>query len=303
MRHRFTFPAMATEHEILVDGADSAAMRAAVEAAIDDVHRIERKYSRYRGDSIVSRINAAAGRDAVAIDYETAALLRYANQCHLLSGGRFDVTSGVLRRVWDFRASPPQLPSQDDLDRVLPLIGWGDVQFDEHGIRLPREGMEIDFGGIGKEYAADRAATILAERGVRHALVNLGGDVRALGGQADGSPWRIGIQHPREAAPHAIASVPIREGAVATSGDYQRHFEVDGRRYCHVLDPRTGWPVHRWRSVSVVAPLAIVAGSCSTIAMLMEDDAPSFLESQGVAWLGVDDGGAIRGTLAQEAAR
>ncbi|MCC7217980.1 MAG: FAD:protein FMN transferase, partial [Burkholderiales bacterium] len=245
----------------------------------------------------VSAINAAAGAHEVAIDAETAALLRYADQCHRLSGGRFDVTSGVLRRAWNFRAAEPRLPAQSEIDALLPLIGWQDVAFDARSVRLPRAGMEIDFGGIGKEYAADRAATILAERGVAHALVNLGGDVRAIGGQADGAPWRIGIRHPRDALPGAIASVELRDGAVATSGDYQRYFEIDGVRYCHVLDPRTGRPVHRWQSMSVVAPLAIVAGSCSTIAMLMQDEAPAFLASQGVAWLGVDDHGNVHDTL------
>jgi thiamine biosynthesis lipoprotein len=158
--------------------------------------------------------------------------------------------------------------------------------------------MEIDFGGIGKEYAADRAAAILTERGVVHALVNLGGDVRALGGQADGTPWRVGVRHPRATAVGtAIASVEIADGAVATSGDYERYVEIDGRRYCHLLDPRTGWPVRAWQSISVVAPLAVVAGSVATIAMLLADDAPAFLASQGLPWLGVDAAGEVRGTL------
>jgi thiamine biosynthesis lipoprotein len=158
--------------------------------------------------------------------------------------------------------------------------------------------MEIDFGGIGKEYAADRIATILAERGVAHALVNLGGDVRALGGQADGRPWRVGIRHPRAQPVAAIASIEIADGAVATSGDYERGFDLDGRRYCHLLDPRTGWPVQAWQAISVVAPLAIVAGSCATIAMLLEERAEAFLGEQAVAWLGVDAAGGLHGTLA-----
>jgi len=298
MRQRYTFRAMAAEHEILVDAADASLARAAVDAAIADVQRIERKYSRYREDSVVGAINASAGLRDVAIDDETAALLRYADQCFRLSGGRFDITSGVMRRAWNFRAYPPRVPAQEDIDALLPLVNWSSVAFDSKAIRLPRPGMEIDLGGIGKEYAADRAAAILADLGVDRALVNLGGDVRALGAPSDAAAWRVGIQNPRNAEGIAVASVEIRDGAVATSGDYQRCFDVGGRRYCHVIDARTGWPVHHWQSVSTIAPLAVVAGSCSTIAMLLGGDGASFLESQGVPWLGVDAGGAIHGTLA-----
>jgi len=247
---------------------------------------------------VTAAVNRGAGGAPVAIDAETAALLAYADQCHRLSGGRFDVTSGVLRRAWDFRRSPPRLPDGATLTGLCALVGWQEVEWNERSVRLPRSGMEIDFGGIGKEYAADRAAAILAERGVRHALVNLGGDVRALGGQADGTPWRVGVRHPRAMeAGTAIASVEIADGAVATSGDYERYIEVDGCRYCHLLDPRTGWPVRAWQSISVVAPLAVVAGSVATIAMLLADDAPDFLASQGLPWLGVDAAGEVRGTL------
>ncbi len=297
-RRRAAFRAMASEHAIVVDGVDDAVADAAIAAAIADVHRIEAKYSRYRDDSVTVAINRAAGGAPVAIDEETAALLDYADQCFRLSGGRFDVTSGVLRRAWDFRRTPPRLPADDELAALCDLVGWGEVERGARSIRLPRAGMEVDFGGIGKEYAADRAAAILAGHGVAHALVNLGGDVRALGGQADGRPWRIGVRHPRATEPGtAIASVDLADGAVATSGDYERYLEVDGRRYCHLLDPRTGWPVHAWQSVSVLAPLAVVAGSVATIAMLLAEDAPAFLSSQNLPWLGVDADGHVHGTL------
>ena len=289
---------MAAEHTISVDGCGAALADTAIGAAIADIERIEAKYSRYRDDSVTTLINRAAGGTKVAIDDETAALLRYADQCFTMSQGRFDITSGVLRRAWDFRQRPPRLPQQAELDVLRSSIGWQAVQFDAHSVRLAREGMEIDFGGIGKEYAADRAATILQSHGVRHALINLGGDVRAIGGQANGDPWHIGIQHPRRDPPAAIASLELADGAIATSGDYERYIEVDGRRYCHVLDPRTGWPVEGWQSISVIASLAIVAGSCATIGMLFDADAPRFLDEQQVAWLGVDREGTMQGSLA-----
>src|SRR4051812_7295394 len=283
---RQTFRAMAGEHELQLAGDMSVTRRAAA-AAIADVKRIEAKYSRYRDDSVTSRINAAAGGDEVAIDDETAALLRYADQCFALSDGLFDITSGVLRRAWDFKRDPAALPSAHELAAAIELIGWPRVEWSAHAIRLPRAGMQIDFGGIGKEYAADRVATICLEHGLRHGLVNLSGDIRAIGPQADGTPWRVGIRHPRvhEAA---IAGFDLATGAIATSGDYERYFDVDGKRYCHILNPKTGMPVARWQSVSVVSPLCIVAGSCATIAMLLEGDGPAFLDAQGVQWLAVD---------------
>ena len=291
------FRAMAAEHELLLWSDDEARARRAAEAAISDVHRIEAKYSRYRDDSVTSRVNSAAGGAPVVIDAETEALLSYADECHRLSGGRFDLTSGVLRRVWDFRRQPPQIPDAAALAAATALIGWNRVERGAGAVRLPVAGMEIDFGGVGKEYAADRAATLCAEHGIRHGLVNLGGDVRATGPQPDGAPWRVGIRHPRRDGA-AIATVLLESGAVATSGDYERYFEIAGQRYCHILDPRTGRPAAHWQSVSVVASLCVVAGSCATIAMLMGPDAESFLREQGLRYVVVDADGALRGAAA-----
>jgi thiamine biosynthesis lipoprotein len=283
---------MAAEHALQLHAARPSAARRAADAAIADVARIEAKYSRYLPDSVTTRISRAAGKAAVTIDTETAALLRYADRCFRLSGGRFDITSGVLRRVWDFKAQPPRLPDAGALARACAAIGWQDVEWNDEAIRLPRAGMEIDFGGIGKEYAADRMATICREHGIASGLVNLGGDVRAIGAQPDGAPWRVGIRDPR-AQDRAIAVLEVVDGAVATSGDYERSFELDGRRYCHILDPRTGTPVAYWRSVSVVAPLCVVAGSLATIAMLLERDAEAFLAAERAVYLAIGPAGEL----------
>jgi thiamine biosynthesis lipoprotein len=282
---------MAAANELQVAAASKTQARRAADAAIADVQRIEAKYSRYRPDSVLSRINAAAGGASVPLDAETAALLAYADRCYEQSEGAFDITSGVLRRAWDFRRDPPALPDAATLDAALALIGWPRVERDAQHVRLPRAGMELDLGGIGKEYAADRAATILAEHGVAHALVNLGGDVRALGPQPDGRPWRVGLAHPRVAG-GVIGEVETSGGAVATSGDYERYFILDGRRYCHILDPRTGWPVDYWQSASVVAPLCTLAGTLATLAML-RPDADAFLRAQSVRFLLVDREGGM----------
>jgi thiamine biosynthesis lipoprotein len=289
---RTVFRAMASEHELLLWSNDDVLATHAAEAAIADVSRIEAKYSRYRDDSLTTRINRAAGGAPVPIDAETAGLLAYADRCYHLSGGRFDLTSGVLRRAWDFRRVPPRLPDATALAAATALIGWDRVEWSEHAVRLPAAGMEIDFGGIGKEYAADRAATVCIERGIEHGLVNLGGDVRATGPQPDGTPWRVGIRHPRRDGA-TVATVLLDSGAVATSGDYERYFEISGKRYSHILDPRTGRPVAHWQSVSVVAPLCVVAGSCATIAMLLEGDAESFLRDQRFRYVAIDARGLV----------
>ena len=282
----FRFEAMASACEVRVAGASPRPLRDAAQAAIDEVRRIEHKYSRYRADSIVSRINASAGSDALLkVDDETAQLLGFAAQLFESSQGLFDITSGVLRKTWDFRSG--RVPEPEAVIAVLGLVGWQKVVWTGHTLTLPNPGMEIDFGGFGKEYAADRAHAVLADRGVRHGYVNLGGDIRVLGPQPDGAPWRIGIQHPRDAE-RLIASLDVSEGALATSGDYERFFEHAGRRYCHILDPRSGWPVDSWQSISVFAPVCVAAGAMSTIAMLKRDAALDFLREQGAAFLAID---------------
>jgi thiamine biosynthesis lipoprotein len=295
---RFSFDAMASPNELQIWHGNEKRARQLADAAIADVRRVEAKYSRYRDDSVTTRINRAAGGRAIDIDDETFALLDYADHCHRISGGRFDITSGVLRRAWDFRRAPPRLPGQGEIDAATALIDWSGVEWDRHSVRLPRRGMEIDFGGIGKEYAADRMATICHDGGAIHALANLGGDVRAAGPQHDGSPWRVGIAHPRR-ADAVIATVELESGAVATSGDYQRFFDVDERRYCHIIDARSGWPVSAWQSISVLAPLCVLAGSCATIAMLFASEAEPFLSREGVNYLAVDSGGRVHRAAAK----
>jgi thiamine biosynthesis lipoprotein len=284
---------MASTHELVLGADDEAHAGRAADAAIADVARIEAKYSRYRDTSVVAAINRAAGDAAVAIDAETAALMRYADACHTASRGRFDITSGVLRRAWDFKRTPARVPSPSEVDALRTLVDWPSVAWDERTVRLPRAGMEIDLGGIGKEYTADRVATIAIDAGIAHGYVNLAGDVRVWGGRPDGAPWRVGIRHPR-ADDASIGGIEIADGAVATSGDYERFIVVDGVRYCHILDATTGWPVTHWQSMSVAAPLCVVAGSGATVGMLLGADAPAWLDAQGVEWLGIDAAGNVR---------
>ncbi len=273
--HRFTFRAMAAQNELQVHARQARQAELAARDVVEEVARIEAKYSRYRAGSVVSRINAQAGGPAVEVDEETSSLLDYAEACWRESGGLFDATSGVLRRAWRFHE--PRVPEADELAPLLALVGWERVERTRSGVRLPVAGMELDFGGFAKEYAADRAAARLIERGIDSALVNLAGDLVVTAPAPGGEPWRIGIRHPRRAN-EAIATLSVRSGAIATSGDYERFFEVGGVRYCHLLDPRDGRPVSGLRSATALGESCLVAGTATTVAMLKG-------EREGLAWL------------------
>lgn len=293
--HSFSFQAMGTECllHLYADSADAA--EDAYEAVADEVGRIEYKYSRFRSDSVLTHINriAAAG-GAVSLDPETAGLMAYAQACHRQSGGLFDVTSGVLRLAWDF--SSGRLPTLQALESLLPRVGLGKLGWEPPTLSFSRPEMELDFGGLGKEYAADQAADLCRARQITAGLINLGGDIQVLGPHPDGEPWRILIPHPRQ--DDAWDTIHIAHGAVATSGDYERYMEVDGRRYCHLLDPTTGWPVSALASVTVVAPRCLVAGSVSTIAMLKGEEGPAWLGTIGLDHLWTEPGGRQGGPLA-----
>ncbi len=271
---------------------------AAIAAAEAELRRLEHKYSRYRQDSLVSRINAAAGGSPVAIDAETAGLLGYADTLWRESGGRFDPTSGVLGRAWDFHSG--RLPAQADIDALLPLVGWDRVEWDGAAVRLPAAGMELDFGGFVKEYAADSAAAVLTRQGIRRGLVELAGDIAVVARGEDIGGWEVGIRHP-ERPGEAVARIHLAQGGLASSGDYERCLVIDGRRYGHILDPFTGWPVGGLVAVSVVAAQCLVAGGSATIAMLQPpEEALCWLAALGLPWFAVDAALVCHGELAVE---
>lgn len=281
--HVDRFRAMGSPCELRLHAATPARAEAAARAARAVIERLEARYSRYRPYSLASRINAAAGSgERIEVDAETAALLDYAATAHAESGGRFDPTSGVLRRAWDFRSG--RLPAQAEIDALLPLIGWSQVEWTRPAIRLPRAGMELDFGGWVKEYAADAAAAACREAGIDHGLVELGGDLRVIGPQPDGRPWRIGIRHPRDPA-RTLAVVDLGDGGLASSGDYERCMVIGGRRYAHLLDPRSGWPVQGLAAVSVLAPSCLLAGTATTVAMLHGEAGRDWLAALGAPHL------------------
>lgn len=284
------FQAMASPCELLVDSDDPALIEQLAHTAQDEALRIERKFSRYRDDNIIHRINHARGRP-VTVDEETAALFDYADHCYRISEGLFDITSGVLRRVWHFDGSD-RIPDIQSVETARQAIGWPRVEWQRPEIRLP-EGMEIDLGGIGKEYAVDRTAQLLAQQTGASFLINYGGDLYANRPRQNGQGWIIGVEQPEQhsnntdinLASAAVESFELQQGGVATSGDARRFLLKDGVRYSHILNPLTGWPVQDApHSITVLAGTCTDAGILATLAMLQGVEAEAFLEAQQVKY-------------------
>lgn len=293
--YRSEFKAMGTPCEIQLFVRSEAEAEFASTAVITDVQRLEDRYSRYKDDSFLSKINrVAANGGMIQVDEETASLLDYAVTCYQQSNGLFDVTSGILRRAWRFDQG--KLPSQKQIDCLLEKVGWHKVLWERPMLSFSVSGMEVDFGGVVKEYAVDRAASLCQGLGIKHGVINLGGDIKVIGPRADGDPWQVGIRHPRS-QDKLLDTIGLYKGALASSGDYERCIMVDGIRYGHVLNPLTGWPVRHLAAVSVIGDFCVVAGSASTIAMLKEEEGASWLGDLGLPHLWVDINGNVGGTL------
>jgi thiamine biosynthesis lipoprotein len=295
--YTYRFPLMGGEGSLdFVDARGEGEARRAARAAENEARRVEVKFSRYRETSVVSEINRNAGRTPVAVDEETESLVRSAIALSESTGGRFDPTVGVLRLIWDFKGG--RVPSSEEVDALLPFVDAGSVRVRNGTVFLPRAGMEIDLGGVGKEYAADRAAAALRESGVRCGIVNFAGDVRTIGCRGDGGPWRVGVTDPRRRGSCRFAVFVLGEAGVATSGDYERGFVRDGVRYHHILDAKTGWPARGVASVTVVAATAARAGSLATAAFLLGPERGLALleETRGAEGALILESGAIRAT-------
>jgi thiamine biosynthesis lipoprotein len=276
------FTAMASPCEVLLSSTDYCAALELGTLAAREAQRVEKKFSRYRDDSVTAWIHQH--RDArIEVDEETASLIDFAGRCFELSDGLFDITSGVLRRAWKFDGSD-RVPDPDAIRNLLPLVGFDKLEWRSPHLLLP-SGMELDFGGIGKEYAVDRAYDLLAAAGSTPFLINFGGDLRANRPPPHG-PWQVGIERP-DTDREATMILDLEHGALATSGDSRRYLLKDGVRYGHILDPRTGWPIpDAPRSVTVAASSCTEAGLLSTLALLQGARAREYLEEQGVRfWL------------------
>jgi FAD:protein FMN transferase len=269
------FAAMNTPCEILIDNADENLTTTLTRIASQEAERIESKFSRYRPGTVVDRINAAAGR-SIEVDEETAGLLDFAAQCYAMSDGLFDITTGVLRRVWRFDGGEARV-MEAELEKIRHHIGWDKLRWQRPRLELPT-GFEIDLGGICKEYAADRILSLLRQQTDVALLVNLGGDIAASGQRL----WSVGIEDTQNPG-QLLHTVHLRQGAVATSGTTRRFTRVSGKTLGHILNPKTGWPVEQApRSVTVAAKSCTEAGFWSTLAILQGARAESFLKENGL---------------------
>lgn len=275
---------MGSPCELLVDTVDESLAHSMAEIAAAEAWRIEDKYSRYLSDNIVHAINNANGK-CVSVDDETAGLIDFAAHIFELSCGKFDITSGVLRQVWRFDGGS-QLPDATEVEALLAIVGWHRASWQRPKLTLAA-GMQIDLGGIGKEYAVDRASGLLLNFTDTAALINFGGDVFANGSPRNQDGWQVGIDGSGALQGKAARLIHLRQGGLATSGDARRFILNNGVRYSHILDPTTGWPVKGApHSVTVAADTCTQAGMLATLAMLGGVDAESFLRSDGCQyWL------------------
>ena len=275
-----SFRAMASPCEVIIESDRSLEAEQILECVAAEAWRIEKKFSRYRDDNITFEINTSNGA-TIDVDDETARLLDFSDELYRMSDGMFDVTSGVLRKAWRFDQSD-NIPDQSQIDALMPIIGWDKVEWTKPRLRLLPD-MEIDLGGIGKEYAVDRCALLVREMSEAAVLINLGGDIATTRQRKDGAYWTIGRVTSDPSAP--VGVIRLKQGALATSGDEHRYLERNGRRYGHVLNPKTGWPVEDPpHTISVAAPTCIEAGMLSTLALLHGKDAEAFLKAQNVPY-------------------
>jgi len=285
---------MGTLVEVTAVGPEDKAKNA-VEAALDAVKQVEDLTS-FHKQSQLTRVNEAAGVEPVKVDQQLLALVEKSLEIAARTHGAFDPTIGPLSNLWRFSAGEPHLPDRAAIASALEIVGWEKVRIDraKGTVFLPERGMALDLGGIAKGYALDRAAAAIREAGIRSALVNAGGDIVALGEKEPGKPWRIGIQDPRSPS-SIIAVAPVKDGAILTSGDYERFFTEDGKRYHHILDPKTGYPAEGLESVTILTPDARAADGMSlAVFVLGLKEGLRLIESTpGVYGLLVDSQGEI----------
>lgn len=263
------FHAMGTRCRVSLVEPTREAANLFLQRMLEWVSDFEAKYSRFLDSSLISRINAAAGKHPVEIDEETARLLALCEELSFFTQGVFDPTALPLIRLWNWKANPPALPSEDSVRRAMELVGWRKVERSRDSVYLPRAGMCLDLGGIGKEYAVDMALQIAAEFGVKDLLVDFGQDIRVRGRPPGKPAWHIGLEDPN--APGTCwGSVGADNHAIATSGDYLRHFVANAKRYGHIIDPRTGYPAESGcLAVTAIAPSCTMAGILTTTAFIL----------------------------------
>jgi len=264
-----SFFAMGTRCRAAVAGVDRGLENAYFEALFAQVIRFESTYSRFLPDSLVSRINAGAGQDWVELDEEASQLLALCHELNFITDRTFDPTAGPLLKLWNWKANPPRMPSDAEVQEARRRVGWHLVERRAGAVRLSIKGMTLDLGGIGKEFAVDQAIGLATCHGLQNVLIDFGQDIRVLGHPPGKPAWHVGLENPNEPGT-CWASVAIDQQALASSGNYLRCFELEGRKYGHIIDPRTGYPASTdCLAASVVGPNCTIAGVLATCALVL----------------------------------
>jgi FAD:protein FMN transferase len=258
---------MHTFIEIGIVTRDGAGVSAAMEGAFDIFRRHEKRYNFFDPRSVLSKLNR---RRTGKLSRELSTMLGTCLSMSEKSGGAFDITVGPLLRLWDFGAESPRIPEDREIRDILPLVDYRRITLDDNHLTLP-EGVNLDLSGVVKGFAVDDACRFLRRRGFSHAMVNGGRNIRVLGKNKRGEAWRIGIVNPRNEE-ELVGILTLDDESVATSGDYENFFFLDGTRYHHLLDPKTGRPVSTCMSATVISPRAALADILSTTAFVLGPD-------------------------------
>lgn len=266
---KLAFRAMATQCEVQYTAPAGNDQAKRFEAAAQGwVHAFEAKFSRFQPGSVVSKINEAAGREWVPVDAETEGLLSMCDTLHFMTRGILDPSALPLIRIWDGKADPPAIPTPEAIAAALSLVGWTKVKREPGRVFLPQEGMALDFGGFGREYAVDLVSLIAKDHGILDSLVGFGRDLRATGAPPGGAVWRIGLEDPGN-PDETLGSVGLTGNAVASSGNDLRPSALEGRRHGRIINPRTGWPVaNGCTQATVIADTCLQAGMLSVSAFI-----------------------------------
>ena len=264
-----------------------------IDLAIEEISRIERLLTTFNDNSQVNKINAAAGIHPVVVDMEVIELIERSFRISELTQGAFDITYGSLdKRFWNFDTTMTALPDRAEARSLVQLINYRNVILDKHAstVFLKEKGMRIGFGGIGKGYAAEMAKRLLVRQGVTSGIINAAGDLAAWGTQPSGKPWTIGVADPNQKTT-PFSCLDITDMAVATSGSYEKFVVIDGKRYSHTIDPRTGYPVSGIKSVTIICPNAEIADAMTTPVMIMGVKAGLYMIDQmrDIACIIIDD--------------
>jgi thiamine biosynthesis lipoprotein len=265
---------MGSTFEITVVDDDAIRANNHIDAAVTEIKRIERLISSWDMASQTSEINKNAGVKAIRVKKELFQLIERAKSISKLTDGAFDISYASMDRIWKFDKSMEQMPSDKEIKLSVAKVGAKNIELDakNNTIFLNKKGMKIGFGAIGKGYAADKAKTLLQERGVSAGIINASGDMNAWGSQPDGTPWRVAIRNPMNKN-KVFALMPLQNKAVVTSGNYEKYVRFNGVRYTHIIDPRTGYPATELISVTVFAPKAELADALATAVFVMGKEA------------------------------